>query len=286
MAVYRRGYQRYQGPINGRWARFLVLPRFAWKRLFQRRLVVLFSIISLIYPILCAIFIYISNHVELLKTFGTQFQTFLQVKETFFFAFMSTQATFAIFLAALAGPGLIAPDLSNNALPLYFSRPLTRKDYVLGRIVTLFGMLSIITWIPGLLLFVMQASMAGGSWFLDNWKMGLGIFTGLSIWILLLSLVALASSAYVKLRAVAGGLVLGFIFILGGASAMINGVFRSTSGHAVDPFWATRRLWSAMLSTDPPAGPGVLECTLTLIILFVLLIFVLERKLRPVEVIS
>ena len=41
MAVYRRGYQRYQGPITSRWTRFLVLPRFAWRRLFQQRLIAL-----------------------------------------------------------------------------------------------------------------------------------------------------------------------------------------------------------------------------------------------------
>ena len=286
MAVYRRGYQRYRGPINGRWARFLVLPRFAWKRLFQRLLVVLFIVISLIYPLLCGIFIYISNNAELLKTFGRQFQTFLEVKGTFFLAFMNTQATFAIFLAALAGPGLIAPDLANNALPLYFSRPLTRKDYVTARILTLFGIFSLITWIPGLALFGMQVSMAGGTWFLENWKMGLGLFMGFAIWILLLSLVALASSAYVRLRAVAGGLILGFFFILGGASVMINGVFRSTWGHALNPFWASRRLWYAMLSIDPPPGPGVMECTLVLAVMMLLFVYVLERKLRPVEVIS
>jgi hypothetical protein len=26
MAVYKRGYQRYAGPITGPWTRFLVLP--------------------------------------------------------------------------------------------------------------------------------------------------------------------------------------------------------------------------------------------------------------------
>ena len=43
------------------------------------------------------------------------------------------QAVFSVLLAALSGPGLIAPDLANNALPLYFSRPLTRVDYVAAR---------------------------------------------------------------------------------------------------------------------------------------------------------
>ena len=286
MAVYRRGYQRYQGPITSRWARFLVLPRFAWRRLFQQRLIDLLLVVALIWPLLCAIFIYISNHADLLKGMDKGFQSFIEVKGKFFIVFMQVQATFAILLAALAGPGLIAPDLANNALPLYFSRPLSRADYALARLTTLFGLLSLITWVPGLILFGMQIGMAGGSWFSENWRIGIGIVAGFAIWIVLVSLVALAASAYVKLRVVAGGLVLGFFFVLAGACSMINAVLRSTWGSMFNPIWITRRLWYAMFDVDPPAGPGVWACILALAAIMFLLLLVLERKLRPVEVIS
>jgi len=29
MAIYKRGYERYQGPLTSHWTRVLVLPRFA-----------------------------------------------------------------------------------------------------------------------------------------------------------------------------------------------------------------------------------------------------------------
>ena len=35
MAVYKRGYRRYAGPLTGRWTRFMVLPRYAWRRLYR-----------------------------------------------------------------------------------------------------------------------------------------------------------------------------------------------------------------------------------------------------------
>jgi hypothetical protein len=38
----------------------------------------------------------------------------------------------ALFLAAFIGPGLISPDLHNNALSLYLARPFSRAEYVLG----------------------------------------------------------------------------------------------------------------------------------------------------------
>ena len=240
----------------------------------SQRLVVLLLVLSMIWPLLCAVYLYIGNHADLLKGIGVSPD------------FLSFIRGDGIFLAALIGPGCIAPDLANNALPLYFSRPITRGEYALGRLVTLVGLLSIITWIPGMLLFIMQASMAGWSWFSENWGIGTGIFAGFAVWILLVSLVALTSSAYAKMKVIAGGIVLGFFFILSGASNIINVVFRSKSGFIINPSWATRRLWYAMLEVDPPEGPGVLFCLCALVVLFLLLALILERKLRPVEVIT
>jgi ABC-2 type transport system permease protein len=286
MAVYRRGYHRYQGKITGRWTRFMVLPRFAWRRLLQQRLVDILMVVALIWPFLCACFIYLSNHVDLLRGLDREFRSFIEVKGNFFMVFMDVQAIFAVFLAALAGPGLIAPDLANNALPLYFSRPLTRSEYVGARLLVLFGMLSMITWIPGMFLFWMQVAMAGMWWFWANWTLGAGMLAGFSIWVMLVSMVALAGSAYVKWKMVAGAFVLGFFFLLSGVAAMINGVFRVTWAHAVNPAWAAYRLWCGLLGVEAPAGPGAGASAAVLAGIILLLALVLERKLRPVEVIA
>jgi len=265
----------------------MVLPRFAWRRLFQQRLVVLLLVISMIWPLLCATFLYLGNNLDLLEglRLGEDFMGFIRGNSMFFLVFMNVQAVFTVFLAALTGPGCIAPDLANNALPLYFSRPITRTEYALGRLGTLAGLLSIVTWIPGLLLFAMQAAMAEPPWFSENWHIGAGLLSGFFLWILLVSLVALAGSAYVKMKAVAGGLVFGFFFILAGASGIINRVFRSQWGNIIDPTWMTRQIWHALLGVKPPDGPGAPICFFVLLGGIVLLYLILKRKLRPVEVI-
>ena len=140
--------------------------------------------VAFIWPLLCAGFIYLTNHAELLQGLDKEFLQFIQVDGRFFSIFMYVQAGFAVFLAALAGPGLIAPDLANNALPLYFSRPLTRWTYALARLTVLVGMLSIVTWIPGLILFGLQVGLAGGSWFRANWTLGAGMVAGFFVWLL------------------------------------------------------------------------------------------------------
>lgn len=286
MAVYKRGYRRYEGPLTGRWTRFMVLPRYAWQRLYQQRLVVLLTMAAFVWPVLCAGFVYLTNHASLLQGLDREFKQFIQVNGQFFAIFMYVQASFAVFLAALIGPTLIAPDLANNALPLYFSRPLTRLGYALARLTVLVGMLSIVTWIPGLLLFGLQAGLAGSWWFRANWTLGGAVVVGFLLWLLILSLVAMASSAYVKWRVVAGAVSLAFFFILSGVAQMINGVFRVKWGHAIDPAWSVNRVWCTLLGVDPPRGPGAVASLLSLVVLILLLVLVIERKLRPVEVVS
>jgi ABC-2 type transport system permease protein len=263
----------------------MVLPRHAWRRLYQQRLVVLLTMAALVWPILCAGFVYLTNHAELLQGLDREFREFIQVDGRFFSIFMYVQASFAVFLAALAGPGLIAPDLANNALPLYFSRPLTRWSYAVARLLVLVGMLSVVTWIPGLFLFGLQVGLAGGGWFLANWALGAGMVAGFLIWLLVLSLVAMASSAYVKWRVVAAAVSLAFFFVLTGISQMINGVFRVTWGYVLDPAWAVNRVWCALLGVAPPEGPGAAASVLALSAMMLLLVLVIERKLRPVEVV-
>lgn len=288
MAVYKRGYRRYEGPICSRWSRLLVLPRFTWNHLFQKRLVIILLAISMIWPLLCALYLYIGNNLDLLKGagVGASFLGFIKGDAQFFLVFMNVQAVFAVFMAALAGPGCISSDLANNALPLYFSRPINRLEYAAGRMSALLGLLSLMTWIPGAILFAMQWSMAGNNWFSENWQVAPALFAGLLLWIFLVAFVSLTSASYVRMRIVAGGLVLGFFFILSGASVIVRQVFRSDWGYVLNPSWSTRRIWYSLLSLDPPEGPGALACMMVIAFLFLLLVFVLERKLRPVEVIS
>jgi ABC-2 type transport system permease protein len=286
MAVYKRGYQRYDGALTGRWTRFMVLPRYAWERLYQQRLVILLTVLAMVWPLVCAGFVYLTNHLELLQGLDQEFLDFIKVDGRFFSIFMYVQAGFAIFLAALAGPSLIAPDLANNALPLYLSRPLTRWTYALARLIVIVGMLSVVTWIPGLLLFALQVGLAGGWWLLANWTLGAGMVVGFLLWLLILSLVAMASSAYVRWRVVAAAVSLAFFFLLTGVAEMIDEVFRVSWGHVIDPAWTVNRVWCSLLGVDPPNdGPGLGASLVSLAGFVLVLVLVIGRKLRPVEVV-
>lgn len=286
MAVYKRGYQRYEGPRTSHWERLLVLPRFAWQRLFQQRLLLILLVLSLFWPLACAVFVYLANHSELWAGLDPKMAKLLEIDGQFFLYFMDVQAIFAVVLAAFAGPSLVAPDLANNALPLYFSRPFTRWDYVFARMAVLVGLLSPVTWIPGLLLFAMQSGMAGMSWITSYWSLAIGLVLGFLLLILELSLVSLACSAYVKWKVIAGALILGFFFVLAGVAEMVNGVLRVTWGGILNPLRVFYRLWCGLLGVQPPENPDLVGSVIMLLCLTLILSWVLNRKLRPVEVIS
>ncbi|MBM3783860.1 MAG: hypothetical protein FJW30_05835 [Acidobacteria bacterium] len=287
MAVYKRGYQKYDGPRTSHAERMLVIPRFAWERLLSQKAVTVLMVVALFWPLLCTLFVYLANHSELWSGFGAGFKRILAVNGKFFVVFMNVQSVFALILAAVAGPGLIAPDLVNNALPLYFSRPLNVRDYILSRMLVLAGILGLVTIIPGLLLLSIQTGMAGVDWLWNNGRLFWGVLAGFTLWILILSLVAMTSSAYIKWRVVAGGGVLAFFFFTGGAAEMINAVFRVDWASMFNPSWAIEAVWMELLGVEiPPDRPGFFECALSLSGLCAGLTWMLTRKLRPVEVVK
>ena len=98
----------------------------------------------------------------------------ISINVTFFMSLLGWQSMLALFLAAFIGPGQVSPDLANNALSLYLARPFSRVEYVLGKMSVLVILLSLMTWVPGLLLFGLQGYLEGWQWMQDNMRLAVG----------------------------------------------------------------------------------------------------------------
>ena len=222
MAVYEHLYGAYEGEELSAWSRFLVIPRHALRDLFRSRLLTTIFILCFIYPLIAAILVYLRHNANAIAMLQIDVRELLPIDASFFLTFVEVQGAFSFIVAVLIAPPLISRDLANNALPLYLCRPLSRTEYVLGKLVAVVLVLSLVTWVPGILVFLFQASLAGAGWLWANlWMIG-AIFTGSMLWIILLSLVALAISALVKWRVVASGAMLGLFFVPSAFGAMIN----------------------------------------------------------------
>ncbi len=68
---------------------------------------------------------------------------------------------FLVMLAAIASSGLIANDLTDKSIHLYLSRPISRLDYLVARIIPIFLLMIMVTALPNLAIFISQFSKSG-----------------------------------------------------------------------------------------------------------------------------
>ena len=244
MAVYKKTYRPYEGPLGPAWLRFLVIPRYAFEEMRRSRFLSIFFLATFIYPLICALLIYVQHNASALKLLNIQgASNLVSINVTFFLSLMGWQSVMALFLAAFIGPGQVSPDLANNGLSLYLARPFSRFEYVLGKMSVLMILISVMTWIPGLLLFGLQGYMEGWSWMTDNARLASGIFFGSWVWIVLLSLMALALSAWVKWKPAAGALMFVVFFVTSTFAAVVNEVQRTHWGNVASLSYLVGSVW-------------------------------------------
>src|SRR3984893_18690697 len=213
MAVYEHAYKPYAGPLTPEWSRFLIIPRHAYRDVFRSKLFTAFFALSFIYPLLCALLIYLHHNLNALAIMKLNVRELLPIDASFFQFYVAFQGITGFFLLMLVGPEQVARDLTNNGLPLYLCRPFSRSEYVVGKMSIVIILLSAITWAPGLLLFLFQGYLEGWSWFVENIWMASAIFIGSLVWILVLALLSQTISAWVKWRMAARAALLGLFFI-------------------------------------------------------------------------
>jgi len=262
----------------------MVIFRYSRRNVFRSKFQTALFVACFFYPLLCLAMIYLAHNLAFLQQIGAPSQV-LTIDNRFFFYFMNVQGVLAFVLTAFAGPGLISQDLANGALPLYFCRPLSRPEYVLGKASVLGILLSQITWIPGIVLFIVQASLAGPAWTWDHLWIAGSIIVSSLIWISVLSLLAMALSAWVKWRIVAGALLLAMLFFGAGFAEAINAVMRTDVGHFVNLAYLMRTVWNSLFQIDVEHAIPVVEAWIAILIYCAICLGLLLRKVRAYEVV-
>ncbi|MGI8919435.1 MAG: hypothetical protein ACR2H6_12630 [Pyrinomonadaceae bacterium] len=249
MAVYDHSYKNYAGPLTAEWSRFLVIPRHAFRDVFKSKLFTAFFAICFIPLLVEAILIYLHHNVSALAIMRVNVRELIPIDASFFQTFVNLQGGFAFFVTLLVGPPLVSRDLRNNALPLYLCRPFTRAEYVAGKMSVVLILLSAITWVPQLLLFMFQAYLEGGRWLIDNLWIASAIFIASFVWILLLALLSQAISALVKWRVIASAALLGLFFIPSVFGEVVNVLFRTRLGNLISLGALTKNISAGLFGT-------------------------------------
>lgn len=287
MAVFERTYKRWEGTPTPRATRFLILPRYLARDVFASRLLTFFYAACFLYPVGCLAWIYLTHNAKILEIFPSLLtKDLFAIDGEFLSTFVEIQNGWAFFLALFIGPGLISRDLANNGLPLYLSRPFSRTEYVVGKLTVLAAMLSTITWMAAGLVISAQLGFEGYGWLKDNLGLLVGVFVVSWLWILVLCLLALSVSAWVRWKPVAGFVM---IFVLVGGKTfgtMANFLFKTDKGSLFDLGHLMSVVRAGLLGTEPPSDISPLAAMIAIGCFIAAFLFLLNRKIRAYEVVG
>jgi len=299
VAVHRRAYRPYDGPLTSERWRFLVLPRYGLLELFESRTLTAFYVLCFVPFLVEASAIYISHSAAARGLLQLSPAAGVEVtRPEFFMGTLIFQGALAFLLTAWVAPVLVSPDLVNGALPLFLSRPFSRAEYVLGKASVLAALLSLITWVPGLVLFALQAGLTEG-WASVNLRIAGALFAGAWVWILVLALLGLAISAWVRWRIVASGALVGVFFMGSAFGEMWKEILGTPWGRVTNLSYLVGLVWRDLFGVFSDRqmshemfndGPGrdlpTWAAWLGLTAAVAVSVWLLDRRLRAREVVS
>ena len=285
MAVYRRDYRPYHGERTPAWSRFLVLPRYIFRDVFASWVATIYLILCFA-PALCAmVLIYLRYNVRALELLGLPAQQILTIDARFFLYLLNAECGFGFILTILVAPGLVSMDLVNNALPLYFCRPFSRTEYVVGKMSVLAALLSAITWVPVILLLGFQASLEGFQWLMENVRILFAVCLGAWVWILLMCFLSLAISAWVRWRPVAGATLFAVFLVLAGFGEAVNRIVDTRHGTLLNLEAVVDSINASLFQVDSWARVPVGQAWLVLMVTLALCLLLLNWKLKAYEIV-
>lgn len=291
MSVYEHAYKPYAGPLTPEWSRFLVIPRHAYRDVFGSKLFTGFFALCFVCPLVMAILIYLHHNLTAMAALQINLRDLVPIDSSFFQVYIGMQGVLSFLLTVLMGPPLISRDLSNNALPLYLCRPFSRAEYVIGKMSVLVILISAITWVPGELLFLFQSYLEGFDWAARNLWIAGAIFALSWAWIVLLALLSVTISAWVKWRLAGSAAIFGLFIISNVIGLMIDGVLQTRWGGLVNIIIIMKTIQDSLFRESNSAGfPAwmVLPSSAAWMmygLLLVFCLFLLTRKVRAYEVV-
>lgn len=279
MPIHDQGYQRYTGgrTLHGRgwWviARAAVLDRLRERR-FLALLLFAWSLF-----VVHAVQLYIGATI-------VRAAFFIPTEETFH-TFLSQQRLFVFFITIYAGAGLIASDRQSNALQIYLSKPITRHDYIAGKMLTLAVFLVAVTWVPAILLLLLQVLVSGGLEFVvSHPRLVPAITLASALQVTLASATMVALSSLSRSRRFAAMLYAGLVIFAGALDRVLEGVTRNPAWVLISPQNTLLLIDDAVFGAPADDSWLLLLAVVAFVALVAGCIVILERRVRAVDVVA
>ncbi len=279
MPIHDQSYRRYAGGRESAGTAWMVIARNGILTIARKRLFIGLLLLAWIPFVVGAVMAYLNANFP-------QF-TILSMTAQRFRDFLNTQDFFVFVITVWVGAGLIANDKRANALQIYLSKPLTRTEYIAGKLVILSVFLLLVTWVPAILLLVLHMAFTGSLTFL---RQNLYLFPAVTVFagvqVLLSAFMMLALSSMSKSSRYVAILYAGAYFF---SHAVFNVIYAVTG--------STRLSWLSLPGNLNQVGDVIFRLhprystppwasVLAIAVLIGLSLWVLERRVRGVEVVS
>ena len=198
-----------------------------------------------------------------------------------------------MIVLAFAGAVLVGNDFHHGSLPFYLSKPIGRRHYVFGKLLGIGAFINLMTTIPALALFL-QAGLLyeWKSYYIDNFPVLLGILAYGLLLTVVLSLLLVATSVWVR-RTVPLIMIWSGVFILGRTVANFL-----VEAQNFSPLWRLVDLWNDLYliglwflqadfgSNNLGSNPQPWQAALVVTGLCLACLLYLRKRIQAVEIVS
>ena len=259
MPIYEQTYRAYDGKA---------LQGFRWWVMVKQELRVLFSTRAFVYLLIMAV-IHTSFRIFQITVYdmvsmanqspalmALKNVAMMQVDERTFFDYLRIQSPLVFIITLFAGSGMICNDFRDNLIEIYFSKPLTRMDYIAGKIITLVLVGMMLTAVPDTLLVLLHNLLAPGMDTLrDTYWIPFSIVAFSACLVLPCALGVLASSALFSSQRYAGIAVFMVLFGNSALGSALPGFLRNPNWSVASIPMAINRVGESLFAQPRKSFP-------------------------------
>jgi len=289
MTIKEKGYSHWDGEFSQKKLPWWPITRYGIKLTLKKRFFKLTYALALVPALVFLVMIYLAERIEDFSVMMEEGRTLINVDPAFFKTYLTNEFLLfmTIIILVFAGAGLIADDLKYNSLQLYFSRPLRKQDYLLGKASVLVCFLLFLTLVPGLFLFIMKLIFSGGFKFLGDYPMLPLSIIGYSILMtVFFSFYTLFLSSISKSKRYVIILIVGIYFFSDILFAIFFGIFRNPYFSLLSLKINLQQLGAAFFGVKAPHDVPWIYSLIILAGICCLSGVVLFRKVRSVEIVK
>jgi ABC-2 type transport system permease protein len=277
--IHDQGYRRYVGRRGVRGGGWWVIARATIASEVRQRRVIALLFLAWAPFLVRAVLLYAASNFPQASFLAATPQTFRE--------FLDWQNVFVFFVTILIGAGLVADDRRANALQIYLSKPLTRLEYIVGKLAVLVVFLAFVTWVPAILLLFVQMMFAGNTEFL---RANLFLFPAITLFaavqIFVSAFAMLALSSLSNSRRFVAMMYAGIIVFTSAMNQVLSRITGSRAWAWLSPEDTLDVLADAMFRLATTRAIPVSVAAGVAIAMIAASMLILERRVRGVEVVS